>query len=146
MKKVNDFSGMYNEIKRLVNHLEKTYNFKKNTIWAQVLLETGRLKKVIGKNLFNIKATKYWKGKRICIKTTEYVNNKSIKIVACFRDYPDFLQSILDYVMLIEQKYKKAWQVRDNPAQYYKELQAGGYATDPMYARKLITIYNTLEG
>ena len=123
------------------------YDFQRGILTVQAGLETGWGKKVIDKNLFNIKAgDNYIKnGGSYCeIDTFEYINGIKKLIVAKFRRYDTYAKSILDYIYLIKNsvRYKEAYNNRDNYKMYYIQLQKGGYATDPNYADKLIRLYN----
>lgn len=42
------------------------------------------------------------------------------------------------YFKLIENRYPKAYEVRNNPKAYARELKRGGYASDPEYVNKLL--------
>jgi flagellar protein FlgJ len=116
-----------------------------NIISAQVAQETGWGRYVIGKNLFNIKATDNWHGSTAEVWTTEYIHGKPIQVKAVFRDYPSYDDSLNDYIALIKMpRYTEAWENRLNAEKYFKGLVKGGYATDPIYARNLIRRYDKI--
>jgi len=94
-------------------------------------------------NLFNIKGGGAWDKKESTVLTTEYVNGKALKIQDSFRSYDSFDESFSDYVSLIKnnERYEHALSSSQNPKQYIKHLQQAGYATDPDYADKVISIY-----
>ena len=121
-------------------------------ILAQAALETGWGRHEIptadgnnSYNLFGIKAGNQWQGETTDITTTEYVDGRAVKIVDRFRVYDDFEAAFTDYARLIGDNPRYAGVVTasnaDNAA---RALQAGGYATDPAYADKLIAIMDTL--
>ncbi|WP_136067329.1 flagellar assembly peptidoglycan hydrolase FlgJ [Modicisalibacter radicis] len=121
-------------------------------ILAQAALETGWGRHEIptaegnnSHNLFGIKAGSQWQGETTDITTTEYVDGRAIKMVDRFRVYDDFEAAFTDYARLIGDNPRYAGVVTassaDNAA---RALQAGGYATDPAYADKLIAIMGTL--
>ncbi|MCK9606435.1 MAG: flagellar assembly peptidoglycan hydrolase FlgJ [Methylomonas sp.] len=123
-----------------------------NVLLAQAALETGWGKSVIKNaegessfNLFNIKADKSWQGKQNQVSTLEYENGVARKEMAGFRSYDSYKQSFDDYVKFIKSnpRYSEALKKADHPAQYVRELQKAGYATDPRYAEKIMSIYNS---
>lgn len=123
-----------------------------NVLLAQAALETGWGKAVIkndqGKssfNLFNIKADRSWDGNQTRVSTLEYRDGVAKKEMAGFRSYQSYKQSFDDYVNFIKSnpRYSEALKKTDNAAQYVRELQKAGYATDPRYAEKIMSIYNS---
>lgn len=94
-------------------------------------------------NLFGIKG----KGTAgsCTMPTTEYAGGKEIKVDATFRAYNNWGESIADHSKLItngvswnRNLYVKVLNKDGKTAA--KEIAAAGYATDPKYADKLITI------
>lgn len=123
-----------------------------NVLLAQAALETGWGKSVIKNpqgessfNLFNIKADNSWQGKQARVSTLEYDGGVARKEMAGFRSYESYKQSFDDYVSFIKSnpRYSEALKKAGNPAQYVRELQKAGYATDPRYAEKIMSIYNS---
>jgi flagellar protein FlgJ len=96
-------------------------------------------------NLFGIKATGGWNGKVAEITTTEYVNGIAQKVVAKFRAYDSYEDSMRDYARMITQspRYAQASQQTDSAHAYATGLQKAGYATDPEYASKLSRAINS---
>ncbi|MEO8545456.1 MAG: flagellar assembly peptidoglycan hydrolase FlgJ [Burkholderiaceae bacterium] len=96
-------------------------------------------------NLFGIKATSGWSGKVAEITTTEYVNGAAQKVVAKFRAYDSYEDSMRDYARLITQspRYAQVSQLTDSAQAYASGLQKAGYATDPDYASKLSRAINS---
>ncbi len=96
-------------------------------------------------NLFGIKATGGWSGKVAEITTTEYVNGAAQKVVAKFRAYDSYEDSLRDYARLITQspRYAQVSQQTDSVQDWTNGLQRAGYATDPNYASKLSRAINT---
>ena len=92
-------------------------------------------------NLFGIKAGKGWTGKVAEITTTEFINGKPQKVTAKFRAYDSYEDSFRDYARLIKEspRYEKAESVAQSGSamDYASALQKAGYATDPVYAKKL---------
>lgn len=123
-----------------------------NVLLAQAALETGWGKAVIkneqGKssfNLFNIKADRSWEGRQTQVSTLEFRDGVARKEMAGFRSYESYKQSFDDYVNFIKSnpRYSEALKKTANAAQYVRELQKAGYATDPRYAEKIMSIYNS---
>ncbi len=96
-------------------------------------------------NLFGIKATGGWSGKVAEITTTEFVNGAAQKVVAKFRAYDSYEDSLRDYARLITQspRYAQVSQQTDSVQAWTSGLQRAGYATDPDYASKLSRAINT---
>lgn len=120
---------------------------------AQAALETGWGKKIIGAknsdsshNLFGIKADNSWKSEKTWVSTLEYEEGIAVKVKAPFRSYESFNDSFNDYVDFLHDnpRYGGALQQTESPKQYFKALQQAGYATDPKYADKLSSIFNTV--
>ncbi|MFX2609637.1 flagellar assembly peptidoglycan hydrolase FlgJ [Enterobacter mori] len=123
-------------------------------ILAQAALESGWGKREIpaadgrpSHNLFGIKATGDWRGKTTEITTTEYINGVKQKVKAAFRVYDSYEHALADYAKLLTKNPRYRGVVQSgSPEQGAKALQAGGYATDPAYAKKLITIIQKVKG
>jgi len=121
-----------------------------NLLVAQAALETGWGQHVIQRanggsshNLFNIKAGKNWEGSRAMVDTLEYEDGVAVKKRDGFRAYGSYQESFDDYVALLETnpKYSRALKHADDPEEYINALQDAGYATDPRYGEKVMTIY-----
>ncbi len=119
-------------------------------ILAQAALESGWGRSVIKNsngdnsfNLFNIKADKAWQGKQAQVTTLEFDQGIPKKVNAGFRSYESFEASFRDYVdfMKSNPRYGDALKKAGNAEQYMHELQRAGYATDPKYADKVMSIY-----
>lgn len=123
-------------------------------ILAQAALESGWGRREIpaadgtpSHNLFGIKATGDWQGKTTEINTTEYLNGVKRKVKAAFRVYDSYEHALSDYARLLTKNPRYSNVVQSStPEQGAKALQAGGYATDPAYATKLITIIQKVKG
>lgn len=95
-------------------------------------------------NLFNIKASKSWDGKQATVSTLEFEQGIAKKTMAGFRAYNSYAESFADYVKFIKEnpRYQEALQHAANPGHYMQKLQQAGYATDPGYASKVMSIYH----
>ncbi|MDT0628210.1 flagellar assembly peptidoglycan hydrolase FlgJ [Alteromonas sp. W364] len=129
----------------------KELNLDPKAMIAQAALETGWGKSLIHKmggenshNLFGIKADRRWEGEKANVDTLEFVNNMPEKQQASFRSYGSFDDSMRDYVDFIKSnpRYEKAVQQTETPQDYFKALQEAGYATDPQYAEKVMSVFN----
>lgn len=116
---------------------------------AQAILESGWGKSLLAQypnhNLFGIKASPDWKGKRVVIPTQEYVDGKFITVAATFRKYDSWEESIKDHALFLsENDWRQSHYQNVIGEEDYKKaclaLQAAGYATDPNYGAKLISL------
>lgn len=130
-----------NEIKLGAMEGYRKYKILPSLTMAQAILESGWGKSHIENNLFGIKVGSNWKGKVAIKGTKEFANGQWITIKAEFRAYNNFNESIEDHAKLLgeNKRYIKVVQAKD-----YKiactEIYKAGYATDPDYPKKLITI------
>lgn len=119
-------------------------------LMAQAALETGWGKFVTkdangsSNNLFNIKAGGNSEHDSVTVKTTEYIADTPIKMNASFRKYASVEESFNDYISLIkkDERYQGALASTSNPESYVNELHKAGYATDPEYSTKILSIYH----
>ena len=121
---------------------------------AQAALETGWGRSVIhdgsghsSNNFFGIKADRRWQGPRVEVPTLEYQDGVLTKMRAPFRAYDSIAQSFADYVDFVrtQPRYQDAVANAASPERYVRELQAAGYATDPDYATKILSIFKRPE-
>ena len=117
---------------------------------AQAALETGwgknEIKRSDGSPSFNvmgIKAGGSWSGPVAETVTTEYVNGVAQKTTEKFRAYSSYAEGFQDYAKLLmnNPRYAAVLEKQD-AAGFARGLQQAGYATDPMYADKLMRIIN----
>jgi len=115
---------------------------------AQAALETGwgryRIARADGSdshNLFGIKAGGDWRGETTSVVTHEYVAGERVRVEARFRVYDSYEMAFADYARLVggNPRYQ-AVAAAASAEQAARELQAAGYATDPAYADKLISL------
>jgi|SRR5579863_1041233 flagellar protein FlgJ len=118
-------------------------------IIGQAALESGwgksEIKKADGStshNVFGIKATKEWTGKTVSTLTTEYVNGQPHRVIEKFRAYDSYQDAMTDYAKMLKDNPRYASVVNSSrdAASFAHGMQRAGYATDPHYAKKLISI------
>lgn len=128
----------------------KSLGVEPRVILAQAALETGWGRSLIKNsngsnsfNLFNIKADKSWRGRQAQVSTLEFEQGIAKKVNAGFRSYASFQESFQDYAAFIKTnpRYGDALKQAGNGERYLHELQRAGYATDPDYANKIMSIY-----
>lgn len=107
---------------------------------AQGILESDSGDRAPENNLFGIKGT----GQEF--HTTEYINGHFVGVVGSFRAYDSWVGSIIDHDDFLREngRYARAGFFRACQAFDYigaaLALQSAGYATDPLYASKLVSI------
>lgn len=108
-----------------------------STVLAMAALESGY--NLNAETLFGIK------GDGVVLDTTEYINGEYINIKDSFKVYPSVSASVQGLYELIQwEHYDRATSCTD----YEEEcimIQACGYATDPNYSDKLISIVNSYQ-
>lgn len=129
-----------------VNKVNKENGYKlfNSVIIAQSVLETGwgQSKVMMKANaLFGIKAGSGWKGKVYSSYTNEVYDGVESTEYATFRAYDSIEESIEDYYKLIKNNYKKALNC-DTQKESIQAIKNGGYATDPDYISKIMSIIN----
>ena len=119
---------------------------------AQAAIETGwgqyMIHNTSGKNshnLFGIKADLRWQGDRAMVNTIEFEQGVAATKKAPFRVYDSFADSMRDYVGFVKQnpRYEEAVKQSQSPQDYFSELQKAGYATDPDYANKILSVFES---
>lgn len=121
----------------------KKYKIFPSISIAQAILESGWGKSELSayhKNLFGIKAYN-WSGKYVEMWTGETYGGSKVQIVAPFRVYDSWADSIEDHGVFLVENSRYAEAGIFNATDYKDQavaLQRAGYATDPDYARLLI--------
>ena len=121
-------------------------------IVAQAALETGwgtsQPKDATGDshNYFGIKAGGGWRGASVASDTTEFADGRAGRESAQFRAYGSLAENVEDYVRVIRDnpRYAAALGTGADVRAFATALQRGGYATDPRYAEKLVSIAESL--
>lgn len=108
-----------------------------STVLAMAALESG----------YNLKAETLFgiKGNGKILDTTEYIDGEYVTVKDSFKSYPSLAASVQGLYDLMQwDNYDRATSCTD-----YKEecimVQACGYATDPNYSDKLISIVNSYQ-
>lgn len=116
---------------------------------AQAALETGWGKSAPGNMYFGIKATASWTGKTQTLYTTEYIDGEKKRIPQTFRAYDTPAESFEDYAQLIAtaSRYRQAlsYPGYSQTDGYLEAIYNGGYATDPNYLYKCISIAEIIK-
>jgi flagellum-specific peptidoglycan hydrolase FlgJ len=110
---------------------------------AQAILESGWGSSQLsqrGNNLFGVKAFSDWTGRRINLPTTEWYAGEMKIVNAEFRAYDSFNDSIEDHNKLLSYSRYKPMRECTDYRDACKKIHECGYATDPRYAEKLISI------
>lgn len=108
-----------------------------STVLAMAALESGY--NLNAKTLFGIK------GDGIVLDTTECINGENINIKDSFVIYPTLAEAVQGLYELMQwSNYDRATSSTDYMEEC-KMVQACGYATDPSYADKLISIVNSYQ-
>lgn len=122
-------------------------------ILAQAALESGWGSKVLSRNdgasshnLFGIKAHGGWRGATAESLTTEFRGGVATRERAEFRAYASAAASFNDYVDFLhsQPRYQQALKA-DDDRDFATALQKAGYATDPRYADKILSIVERLD-
>jgi flagellar protein FlgJ len=123
-------------------------------ILGQAALESGWGKREIAMadggnsyNLFGIKAGAGWHGKVTEVMTTEYKNGVPSKQLEKFRAYSSYTEAFNDYAGMLSSnpRYAPVMQQSASPAGMAQALQKSGYATDPNYAEKLVSVMKQMN-
>lgn len=113
---------------------------------AQGILESGSGGTALARkanNLFGIKADSGWAGQSIQMPTNENYGGVEVTVMANFRVYDNWTVSVEDHGKFLKGNRRYAEHGVFNSSDYVEQanaLQAAGYATDPQYAAKLISI------
>lgn len=113
---------------------------------AQAIIESGNgnssLAREPNNNHFGIKAGSSWKGAKVELLTSEFLNGKWVKIKEPFRVYPNTVASLKDRNKLFNySRYKKVLTAQ-TPEEQATEIHKAGYATAPSYSASLIKMIN----
>ena len=146
----NDAQSFIEQLYPAAQHAAQQLGIDPKALLAQAAIETGWGKHMIhntsgqnSHNLFGIKADRRWQGDRAMVNTIEFEQGVAATKKASFRMYDSFAESMQDYVGFVKQnpRYEEAVKQTQSPQDYFSELQKAGYATDPEYANKVISVF-----
>ena len=111
---------------------------------AQAALESGWGESALtktGNNLFGIKADSLWRGQTLIMNTKEFIKGQWVVVPALWRKYASWQASIEDHVAFLKcnPRYSPCFQCSTSEA-FARALAKAGYATDPIYADKVISV------
>ena len=134
-QKINRYIKLYAPIAR---KQMKAYKIPASITMAQGILESGYGEATLarkGNNHFGIKCHKDWKGKKIFHDDDE--ENE------CFRSYRNPVKSYKDHSLFLvnRDRYRFLFDLNSKDYRSWAEgLKKAGYATDPEYSKKLISL------
>ncbi len=132
--------------------VQRRYGLPAAAMIAQAALETGWGSAVLQRpdgqsshNLFNIKGE--GPAGTVEVRAWEHVNGQDVSVPSRFRCYRSYEESFADYAQLIagSARYATAYADSNNPVAYVEALAMAGYATDPSYASKVISIMDDFD-
>ena len=111
---------------------------------AQALIESNKGNSGLTRNannLFGIKGA--YQGESISMWTTEYYNGVPQRVMAAFRKYPSWAESVADHSDLFNRlkRYENLRGLKDYKLAC-KYVQQDGYATSPSYSQTLLSTIN----
>lgn len=111
---------------------------------AQYILESGWEPSILATRYNNPWGVKARPGEpAVYLPTTEYVGGRRVTTVAPFRVYSSIDEAVEARARLLTSpRYTRYTSSARNAYEYAQALQKAGYATDPAYAEKLISIIN----
>lgn len=134
----------------LQSHLPEDVDAK--AVMAMAALETGWGKSVIADqqgnsshNVFSIKANKHWQGDHVEVGTHEYIHGNKVHMKEPFRAYTSLDEAVTDFSQFMQKdRYSDAMKVSHDGEAFIHAVAKAGYATDPEYANKVLSIYKQL--
>ena len=113
------------------------YRLYPSTVLAMAALESGY--NLNAETLFGIK------GEGQVLDTTEYIDGKYVNVKDSFKCYPSLTASVQGLYDLMQlDRYRPACDCTDWEDEC-RQIQKCGYATDPEYSDKLISIINSYQ-
>jgi len=110
---------------------------------AQSALESNWGRSVKGNAYFGIKG-KSDSGRSTTFSTHEVtLSGQRVSEIDEFRAYANYAEAADDYASLIRRKYPTALAHRNDPEKFAENVARHGYATDPLYAKKLKAIIHS---
>lgn len=141
-EEVNFREAYLNDTEKMALRIAQKHDILPSVMLAQSILESNWGRSELSReynNYFGIKAVKKEDG--IVFETEEYVEGESGRYMENFKKYSSKRESFEHYAKLLStaKRYEKVKTAKDykEAARYIKE---GGYATDPNYADKIISV------
>lgn len=139
-------------VRSILPHAEKAaaeIGVPARVLVAQAALETGWGRHAMRRddgspafNFFGIKADTRWQGDKVQTMTSEFENGAMRHESAAFRAYASPAAAFDDYVRFLKSnpRYADALRHDGDARRFAVGLQRAGYATDPAYAQKILSI------
>ncbi|MDR2895545.1 MAG: glucosaminidase domain-containing protein [Propionibacteriaceae bacterium] len=129
---------------------QQRYGVPASVTLAQAILESGWGESTLtrfGQAYFGIKCTtqmSQFQSGCVNMSTWEVVGGNQVNTTAGFRTYASVTDSLMDHAYLLRSlpRYAAAF-ATSTPDDFARAIKAGGYATDPLYADKLINLMNS---
>ncbi|WP_062551771.1 glycoside hydrolase family 73 protein [Peptoniphilus phoceensis] len=143
-----DFRQAYIEdTEKMAVRIARKNNILPSVMLAQSILESNWGRSELSKeynNYFGIKAVK--KDQGVVFETEEYVDGESGRYMENFKKYSSKRESFEHYAKLLStaKRYEKV-KTAKNYKEAAKYIKEGGYATDPSYADKIISVVEKYE-
>jgi flagellar protein FlgJ len=149
IERFSDKKGFVETLAPMARKAAEKLGVDHRVLLAQAALETGWGQSILGDsagrssfNLFNIKAGSFWTGGSVGVNTLEVRDGIPRSERARFRAYGSFEESFSDYAdtLLGSGRYRDAIRSAGDASSFVHGLARGGYATDPGYAKKILTL------
>lgn len=147
-------SAFINAVAPMAQETQREYGVPASVTLAQAILESGWGGSTLsryGQAYFGVKCSSNngpYVTNCVQLPTWEVINGQNVTVMAYFRSYQSLTDSILDHGHFLRNnsRYAPAFRTSD-PREFARAIHAAGYATDPQYANKLISLidYNGLE-
>ena len=142
------------QLKPAAENAAKKIGAKAEAVLAITALETGWGQHVIptpdgssSNNLFGVKADQNWNKDQVIATTLEFEDGIMHKRREPFRQYASAQDSMQDFADFLTQnpRYETALSEADNPQRFIEELHKAGYATDPDYSEKVLSVMREVK-
>ncbi len=143
-KPKNDYIIRFTEI---ALREKEMYNIPASVNMAQAILESSWGEGTLAKsnNHFGIKCHSDWTGETFSLKDDDY-DSAGILMESCFRAYETPEESWRDHSIFLQKpRYQSLYDFGTNYRSWAYGLKSAGYATDSLYAQKLISIIDRYE-
>ena len=142
------------QLKPAAENAAQKLGAKAEAVLAIAALETGWGQHVIptpdgssSNNLFGVKADQDWNKDQVITTTLEFEDGIMHKRREPFRQYASAQDSMQDFANFLTQnpRYETALSEADNPQRFIEELHKAGYATDPDYSEKVLSVMDKVN-